>query len=289
MTARDLLVDRIENGYMLGEKWKIIDFINNGGCANVYLVENKKGERYAAKVTVNSLSFTLGHEFDIYKILKGSPQVPKLPRRAFGYDSGYTYLIMQLLGKNLRQFRRNFINKQVPLNIIKTFALQMLDFIQFIHEKGYLYVDIKPENFMVDVNVNADMITNANDLKIFCVDFGLSQKFIINGKHRAFKYVKARVGTLNFMSVNVESKILPSRRDDLESFVYVLIFLQKGNFPWEYVTSDEEGYSMKFHIERYISDINPNLLTILNKIKDLAYTQEPNYDEIRALIRGLDD
>jgi serine/threonine protein kinase len=285
MAYNDLLVDKMENGYILGKKWRIVDYINNGGCAIVYLVQDSKGTLYAAKVTTNTLSFTLGHEYDIYKILKDSPCVPKLPRRAFGYDNGRTYMIMQLLGSNLRQYRRYFPDKQVPLEYISVLGLQAVSFLEYIHERGYLYLDVKPENFLLAAGTDGN--TPVEELKLYCADFGLSQRYVINGKHRPFRYVRSRVGTLNFMSVNVETRQLPSRRDDLESLVFVLIFLQKGCLPWEYVTDDAYGLKMKRNLEDYISDIEMHILDFLHHVRGYSYEQDPDYRYIKKLIKKI--
>jgi serine/threonine protein kinase len=285
MPYNDLLLEKVEKGYILGKRWKVVDFINNGGCAAVYLVADKRGNHYAAKLTISTLSFTLGHEYEIYKMLRNSPYVPKLPRRAFGYDSGNTYMIMQLLGNNLRQYRRNFPEKQIPLAYISALALQMIDFLEFIHSKGYIYLDVKPENFLLAREVTAS--TSISDVKLYCADFGLSQRYICNGKHRPFKIVRSRVGTLNFMSIHAESRSLPSRRDDIESMAYVLIFLQKGGLPWEYAYDDAYGLKMKRHVELYISNVDHAILELLYLARRYTYEEEPDYSEIRNIIHRI--
>jgi serine/threonine protein kinase len=276
--ANILQIDKI-----IARRWKVIKFLNNGGCGSVYLVENNNGEQYAMKVTIDNYSFTLSHEYNIYKLLKGSSFIPKLPERAFGYDkNGYTYLVMELLGKNLRQFRRQFDEKKVPLHLVKKIGYYIIDFLEYIHSKNYIYVDIKPENFMLALD-DTDCSKG-----IYAIDFGLVQKYIINGKHRPFRFVRSRVGTLNFMSVNMEHRKLCSRRDDLESVAYVLIFLSNGFLVWEMAETDSEGLELKTYIKDSIPDLNPVLYEFLETTRKYEYDEQPNYEYLKKILDNLD-
>ena len=271
-------------GYLVGDHWTIVRYINYGGCGVVYLVTDSKGNKYACKLTDDDYSFTLGHEYSIYKILKNYPFIPKIPKYSYGFHNGYTYMVMQLLGNNLRQYRKQFPQKRVPLDIVCNIGIQILNFIKYIHKKGFLYIDIKPENFMTQYEINVD---NPLNITIYSADFGLVQKYMINNKHRPFKYNKGRVGTINFMSLNTESRMLPSRRDDLESLIYVILFLKYGNLPWEDAKTEELGFRMKLYYELYLKEIPPQIKTIMGYVRNLDYEEEPNYQLIEDNIKEL--
>lgn len=73
--------------------------------------------------------------------------------------------------------------------------------------------------------------------KIYLIDYGLSKRFRNpkSGLHIPEKDGKSLIGTPNYVSIYTHLGIEQSRRDDLESLGYVIIYLLKGQLPWEYI------------------------------------------------------
>lgn len=70
---------------------------------------------------------------------------------------------------------------------------RQLETLQHMHVSNILYVDVKPENFMLDTD---------DESRVYCVDFGISDRYVTAmGKHKDYKE-GAVVGTPTFLSVN---------------------------------------------------------------------------------------
>lgn len=85
----------------------------------------------------------------------------------------------------------------MPKDCLLTIMNSSLHILQKIHQKGFLYRDMKPSNFMLKAPFN----------ELFIIDFGLSKNYIINEKHISEKIGKKLVGTPVFCSLNTHKGI----------------------------------------------------------------------------------
>ena len=100
-----------------------------------------------------------------------------------------------------------------------------MDRLKYIHSKNTVHRDIKPLNFLFgkkDPNF------------IYLIDFGIAKKYRSSrtGKHIKYIFTKKVNGSLRYMSINSNKYYEQSRRDDLESLGYMLIYLIKKTLPW---------------------------------------------------------
>ena len=211
--------------------------------------------------------------------------VPKF--YGMGETDEYYYLIIELLGPNLNELYRYCKNK-FSITSICLIALQIINRIEYLHTNNYIHRDIKPENFLIGNKRTSNII--------YLIDFGLSKKykFIKNGQHIPYKEGKKYlIGTARYASVNAHNGIELSRRDDLESLSYLLIYLLKGNLPWIGAKNDNETNVNKYQkIKEIKNKINTEVLCyglpqeigeFLNYCKRLKFEDKPNYDYLRNL------
>ena len=103
----------------------------------------------------------------------------------------------------------------------------MIERIKIVHDNFHIHRDIKPDNFVMGIDNDQN--------KLFIIDFGLSKKYKSQSKgtHISFKTNKNITGTARYCSINTHNGFEQSRRDDLESIGYVLIYFLRGILPWQ--------------------------------------------------------
>ena len=165
----------------------------------------------------------------------------------------------------------------------------MIDRLEFIHSRHIIHRDIKPENFLMGKG-------KKNSIVYLC-DFGLSKRFRDKktGMHIPYQEGKKFVGTATFASIYTHLGSEQSRRDDLESLAYILIYFSKGTLPWKGLKTKniKEKYakilSVKINtkIEDLCSGLSPEFCTFLQSIRDFHFEQKPDYDYLRELLNKM--
>jgi serine/threonine protein kinase len=99
--------------------------------------------------------------------------------------------------------------------------------LKYMQNKGYLHRDIKPSNFLIGKDAKADTI--------YLIDYGLSKRYkdLRTKRHMQYSENKKFLGTARYASINTHLGIEQSRRDDIESLAYMLLYLIKGTLPWQ--------------------------------------------------------
>ena len=224
-------------------------------------VHIKRGIKIAAKLEpIDCRLPQLKIEHAIYSKLKSENGFPVI--YYFGQCEKYNVLVMQLLGQNLEQVF-DLCKRQFSLKTILYVAIQLITRFEAIHRNGYSYIyiknsctfsviyfviilisffsivflfiflicrivyrDVKPENFMFGLEKNANTL--------YVIDFGLSKSYLdANNQHIPAKKSNHYTGTARYMSLNAHRCLEQSRRDDLESIGYVLLYiLRQGKLPW---------------------------------------------------------
>ena len=136
-------------------------------------------------------------------------------------------MVLEYFKETLRQ---RSLRQELSEQQIKSYGLQILDIIEYIHQKRYLYIDIKPENFM---------FKSKDDENIKIIDFGLCQKYVsFKGKHIPPKTLSNPIGTDLYSSIRMMKCEQPGRIDDIECVGYLMLELHSG-LPWSNVSFDE--------------------------------------------------
>lgn len=268
----------------VGNNYKLIKKIGKGSFGDVYLASDKEGNEYACKIENNGARARLKGESLIYKrfAVKNLDCVPKVYKYIETPD--YNLLIMQLLGKSL-DVVFDESNSKLDLGTVMKLAITIIDNLEKIHRVGIIHRDIKPNNFMFGTG------TESNELYI--MDFGLSKKWYVDGgNHVEFKTGRSMIGTARYASLNVHQGTECSRRDDMESVGYMLVYLLKGSLPWqglkkktrEKPAEDKIG-DMKLIIDLKVlcEGLPECFYEYINYTRNLQFTEKPDYDYLKEL------
>lgn len=248
---------------MIANKYKLIEKINEGSFGTVFKAENVKTKDIVAIKFENKSGkmFSLKNEAKIYQYLgklDGFPQI-----KTFGTTNKVNYLVIDLLGNSLANIITYY--NTLSLKTVLILGIQIIKRIQTLHDKSLLHRDIKPSNFIFG--------TDNNTNKLYLVDFGFAKRYDYNGKHIEEKKIKNIIGSLNFVSLNIHHNIEPSRRDDIESGIYIILTMLFGKLEWFTKTNLSEIAELKKQI--ILIDKIPSFIKIM-----LYYVRTINFDEI---------
>jgi serine/threonine protein kinase len=228
----------------------------------------------------------LAYEYKLYKLLAGGVGVPNV--RWFGREAQYNVLVMDLLGPSLEDLF-NFCGRKFSLKTVLMLADQMISRIEYLHSKNYLHRDIKPDNFLIGLGSKANLV--------YLIDYGLVKKYRDPKTHQHIPYAEHKnlTGTARYASVNTHLGIEQSRRDDLESLGFVLMYFNRGSLPWQGLKTNTkkeryEAISQKKRstpIEVLCKGYPQEFATYLNYCRSRRFEDKPDYSYLRRLFRDL--
>lgn len=196
-------------------------------------------------------------------------------------------MVMEFLGPSLENLF-TLCGKKFSLKTVLMVGDQILRRVEYIHSKSFIHRDIKPDNFVLGTGEKSSLI--------YCIDFGLSKKYR-DAKHVHIPYRedKSLTGTARYASINTHLGIEQSRRDDVESVAYVLIYLAKGSLPWQTIKEEDGGdkykklSESKFTLtpEKICEGLPSEFALFLNYCRSLNFEDKPDYLYLRKLLRSM--
>ena len=270
---------------ILFKKYKVQKKIGGGSFGTVYLGK-KIGEEELVAIKVEKIKVprpTLELEAFLLAKVKGVG-IPSL--LSFGKTKNFRVLVEPLLGESLHDISLKK-NMEFSIEEVCMVALQIIDRIEFLHHNNYIHRDIKPDNFLIGKN---------DPHIIYMIDFGLCMKYrtSINKKHCKFEKTKKFCGSFRFASPNALKGGKQSRRDDLISIGYMLIYFMKKRLPWQGINLNnkeklEKIYKMKRKIkpEELCKDLPKQMAEYMEYVQNLGFEEKPDYQYLKNLFKSI--
>jgi len=253
------------------ERW-----VTRGGYGVVGFAHDFTSNRDVAIKVECGLEYT-GNECTAFETLKGISGIPDfIESLRFGPD--HAVLFIERLGSDLDVFMRNS-GGFLHITTVFTLGRALVKTLKEVHARGVIHRDIKPSNILLP--------RNEDPTKPYLTDFGLATPWRDPKTGQHIPPYRSRVGTPMFKSVNAHWHIRCSRRDDIESLAYTLIYLAHGSLPWHECDSSPEYIRKKtgFTVCDLSTTLPQALQQFLDHAKGLKYEEEPQYALLENLLQ----
>ncbi|PAN44587.1 hypothetical protein PAHAL_9G055900 [Panicum hallii] len=226
------------------------------------------------------------YEWQVYQTLNGCYGIPSVHYK--GRQGDYYILVMDMLGSSLWDVW-NSVGQAMSPHMVACIAVEAISILEKLHSKGFVHGDVKPENFLLGQPGSPD------EKKLFLIDLGLASRWkeAASGKHVQYdQRPDVFRGTTRYASAHAHLGRNGSRRDDLESLAYTLIFLIRGRLPWQ----GYQGDNKSFLVCKKKMATSPEILCcfcpapfkhFLEMVTNMKFDEEPNYLKLISLFDGL--
>ena len=210
----------INKGYLLGERYRILDTLGEGGMANVYLAEDIILQR---KVAVKVLRMDLKKEPQIEARFQREAQATSelshpniVSVLDVGTDNGLPYMVMEYVsGPDLKDYIRE--NSPLDLHEVIRIMDQILSAVALAHQHNVIHRDLKPQNILMDRRGNVKI-----------ADFGIAVAL----NQSSITQTNSVMGSVHYMSPEQTRGGLVTKQSDIYSLGIILYELITGNVPF---------------------------------------------------------
>jgi hypothetical protein len=128
---------------------------------------------------------------------------------------------------------------------------------------------------------------------VFLINFGLAQRFRNPATylhlHKPYSKDHSIIGTLLFTSIYGQQGYVQSRRDDLESLAYTIIFSARGDLPWASVFTSESIETVLrkkklITVEELCKGLPAPFCKFVEYVRSLDFDEKPDYQYLHSIL-----
>lgn len=269
----------------VGGRYRLLEKINRGKGSEIWKavdVANKK--HFAVKLLKNRKKGAgVEREAKIYELLRNLEGFANVYWH--GFEDKDIVLVLDLLGPSLE----DLIIKQQKFSIqtVCSLAIDIIEKVRILHSRNIIHRDLKPEDILLQ---------SEGSQTLYLIDFDLSKSYK-DSKNTHIPYLEGKpfIGNARYGSLNSHLGIENSRRDDLESLGYMLIYLLNGKLPWQGIKAytSAEKYNkitekkLSMIIEVLCEGLPSEFAQYIQYTRSLRFEERPQYEYLKNLFLGL--
>ncbi len=261
---------------ILNGRYKIIRPVGYGGMAVVYLAHDMLLDR---SVAVKMLREQFRNDSTLLEQFRR--EAKSAARLVHPYiiniydvvsDGDEQYIVMEYVdGITLKEYMREH---QLSLNAVLEIGVRLAAALQHAHGKNIIHCDIKPQNILIDKNLNPKI-----------ADFGIAKMV----SSQTMVYTSTVMGSVHYISPEQAAGGQVTASSDVYSLGVVLFEMLTGHVPF---SGNNAVAVAMMHAERPVpplSDFMQEVPEGLQEILDKALAKKPNvrYSDAGALRRDL--
>ncbi|KAK6039649.1 hypothetical protein COOONC_22846 [Cooperia oncophora] len=207
-----------------------------------------------------------------------------------GKTAKFKFLVMGLVWKSLEDIRRDILGHNYSRSTVIQCSIQTLIAVRDLHGIGYLHrevKDIKPQNYAVGLAEQQNMV--------YMLDFGIARKYTV-GDTKEVKLPRAKVsflGTVRFASRACHKNLEQGRKDDLESWIFMIyeLFDDAYGLPWKRADRTKvlplKEKFFKNQITKCYKVVPADFKRIVEYIDGMQFADEPDYVYITNSLNNI--
>lgn len=275
----------VDTTVRINNRWAISETLGYGAFSTVYLAEDMSspGTTAAVKVELPSREFSLMREKKVYESFNCESRSTTYIANIYYFGSycGHDAMVIDSYGINLGEFQKSY-GGRLAVPAIMWIGFQMVQALEYVHGKGIIHRHIEPGNIVLG---------RSNRCTLHLIDFGFARSIHKedSSEHIDFAKIGMLVGSREFASANAHCGMELSRRDDIISLLYTLVFLFKGKLAWSEKSraleteenEDIKNQKLRTSPEALFEEMPWALVDVMTYVSNLPFEKAPDFEYLK--------